>query len=174
MKLNKLMLPALVSVLGLTLSGAAMADSHSLDHCIKAVNAAKAGDIVKLESLNDKGKVIYEFEVMDENGFEWEVMCDPAKGKVFEIESEASSPASSRFNAKVPEDDALHIALKAYPGVVEEVEYEIEENGSPTYEIDIVSKSGVETKVEVDGMTGKIIETYTENWEIGVEERERR
>ena len=174
MKLKKLLFSALVPVFGLTLSNVAMADSHALDRCIKAVNATKAGDILKLESLSNNGKTFYEFEVQDKNGFEWEVMCDPAKGKVFELESEASSPASNRFNPKVPEDDALRTALKAYPGTVDEVEYEIEENGSPTYEIDIVSKNGVETKVEVDGMTGKIIETYTENWEIGVEEHEQR
>lgn len=174
MKLVKLLVPALIPVMGLTVSNTAVADSHTLDNCIKAVKAAQAGDIVKLESLNAEGRTLFEFEVQDENGFEWELMCDPAQGKVIELESEAFSPASSRFTAKIPEDDALRIALKRFPGVVEEVEYEVEENGSPTYEIDIIGKSGVETKVEVDGMTGKILEVYTENWEIGVEERERR
>lgn len=170
MKLIKLLIP----VFGIAGAATAFAGGHGLDLCIKAVNAAKPGDIVKLESLDKKGKTLFEFEVQDKNGFEWEAMCDPATGKVFEWETEASSPSSSRFNARIPEDDALLIALKAYPGQIEEVEYEIEEDGSSTYEIDIVSKSGVEHKVEVDAKTGKIIEAYTEHWEIGMEQHERR
>ncbi len=170
MNLVKLLVP----VFGIVGSAAVFADSHGLDRCITAVNKAKPGDIVKLESLDKQGKTLFEFEVQDHNGFEWEAMCDPANGKIFEWETEASSPASSRFHARIPEDDALLIALKAYPGQIEEVEYEIEEDGSPTYEIDIVSKSGVEHKVEVDAKTGKIIEVYTENWEIGMEAHERR
>jgi uncharacterized membrane protein YkoI len=173
MKCVKRLLP----LFGLIASSAALADNHShhsLDHCIEAISQARSGAIIKLESLNHNGKTLLEFEVLDKNGFEWEAMCDPATGKVFEWETEASSPASSRFNAKIPEDDALLIALKAHPGIVEEVEYEIEEDGSPTYEIDIAGDDGVEHKIEVDAVTGKIIEAYTENWEIGVEAQERR
>lgn len=146
--------------------------ANTIDTCIAAIEKENAGDIIKLESLMADGKRIYEFEVQDANGFEWEFMCD-ASGKLIETETEVSSPNARAFNEKVIEDDAIKIALEAYPGVVEEVEYEIEANGEPTYEIDIMQKDGTEKKVEVDALTGKIIEVYTEQWEIGVEDDER-
>lgn len=145
----------------------------AINDCIKAIGEAKSGDIIKLESLDLKGKAIYEFELADENGFEWEFMCDGSTGKIIETESEVSSPNAMAFKANVIEDDAVKIALKAYPGVVEEVEYEIEANGESTYEIDIKQKDGTEVKVEVDAASGKIIEEYTEHWEIGIESDER-
>ncbi len=155
---------------------AATAGNQVIDKCIDSVKKAKTGVIVKLESLNVKGKSIYEFEVADENGFEWELMCDTATGKIIEIESELSSPESKGFKdkAKITEEDALKIALKSYSGKVKEVEYEIEENNDPTYEIDILGKNGVETKVEVNAISGEIIEVSVEKWEIGVEENENR
>lgn len=64
--------------------------------------------------------------------------------------------------------------MKANPGTIEEVEYEVEENGAASYEFDIVNDKGVETKIEVDAASGKIIETATEEWEIGEEADERR
>lgn len=68
---------------------------------------------------------------------------------------------------KVTEEDAAKTALSAYPGV-------IEENGDASYEFDIVNDKGVETKVEVDASSGKIIEVAIEEWEIGEEKDEQR
>lgn len=163
-------------VAAITMPLTAMAAQESIDKCIESIEKVKQGKLQKLESLDVNGKTIYEFEVADINGFEWELMCDAATGKVIEIESEVSSTLSKGFKekAKVTEEDALKIALKSYPGKVEEVEYEIEENMQPTYEIDIMGKDGVETKVEVDAITGKIIEVSIEKWEIGTEEDENR
>lgn len=55
-----------------------------------------------------------------------------------------------------------------------EVEYEIESDGSSTYEFDIKGNDGKETKVEVDAASGKIIEVHVEDWEIGEEPKEKR
>ena len=57
---------------------------------------------------------------------------------------------------------------------MEEVEFELKSDGQPVYEVDIESETGVETKIEVSAVDGKILETATEKWEIGVEEDERR
>lgn len=147
-----------------------------IEKCITEIQKQKTGDLIKLEKLNAAGKAVYEFELRDVNGFEWEFMCDVNSGKIFEVESEVNSVNSLAFKRKmkVTEEDAKAIALKAYPGVIQEVEYEIEENGDATYEFDIVNAKGVETKVEVDAATGKIIEVAIEEWEIGEEEDERR
>lgn len=154
----------------------AHAADMGLEKCIADIQQQKPGELVKLEKLNVEGKAVYEFEVKDANGFEWEFMCDVNSGKVFEMESEVSSVNSLAFKNKmqVTEDDAKAIALKAHPGVIEEVEYEIEANGDASYEFDIVNNKGVETKVEVDAKTGKIIEVSIEEWEIGEEADERR
>ncbi|MBW6454157.1 MAG: PepSY domain-containing protein, partial [Methyloprofundus sp.] len=126
--------------------------------------------------LNVAGKPFYEFELRDANGFEWEFMCSADTGKITEIEMEVQSVNSQAFKSKmkVTEEDAAKIALKAYPGVIREVEYEIEENGDASYEFDIIGKNGVQTKLEIDAATGKIIEVSTEDWEIGEENDERR
>ena len=154
------------------------AADKGIENCVAAVQKQKQGRFLTLEKLKvvSSGQAVYELEIADKNGFQWEFMCDAETGKIFEIESEVESVNSLAFKSKmkVTEDDAKTIALKAYPGTIEEVEYEIEENGDATYEFDIVSSKGVETKVEVDAATGKIIEVAIEEWQIGEEPNERR
>ncbi|OQW75206.1 MAG: hypothetical protein BVN35_08875 [Proteobacteria bacterium ST_bin11] len=157
-------------------SGSAVAADQGLENCIQAVKKEKSGEFVKLEKLNLAGKGFYELELRDSNRQEWEFMCDADSGKLTEKESEvadANSPAFKK-NAKVTEADAAAIALKAYPGKIQEVEYEVEENGGSSYEFDIENDKGLETKIEVDAASGKIIETATEEWEIGEEADEKR
>lgn len=166
---------AILSVLSVA-SITAFAADQGLESCIQAVKKEKAGDLLKLEKLNVAGKGAYELEVRDVNRNEWEFICDADSGKVTEKESEVADPDSQAFkkNVKVTEEDAAAIALKANPGTIQEVEYEVEENGASSYEFDIISDKGVETKVEIDAATGKIIETAIEEWEIGEESDERR
>ena len=75
-----------------------------------------------------------------------------------------------KAKAKISEADARKIALAIYPGEVTEVEYEIEPDGAASYEFDIATKvGGQEMKVEVDAMTGEIVEANQEIWQIGLE-----
>ncbi len=147
------------------------AASAEIDKCVTEVKAAKAGDIIKLEALDVQGKAVYEFEVKDSKGTEWELMCDVASGKIIEIETEPSVSELEGLKkaAKFNEADAMKTALTAFPGKIKEIEYEIESNKDFSYEIDIIGKNGVETKVEVNASSGKIIETATEKWSIGEE-----
>ncbi|MEI6332961.1 MAG: PepSY domain-containing protein [Methylococcaceae bacterium] len=160
-----------VSVLGLAISASSYAADQSIDSCITAIQKQKTGEFIKLEKLSVAGKPFYEVEIKDSKGVEWEFMCDAKTGKITETESEVSSVDDEAFkkNVKVTENEAKEIALKAHPGTVQEVEFEIEENGDASYEIDIVNDKGVETKVEVNAANGKIIEESTEKWEIGEE-----
>ena len=161
--------------LGLLTMNASAAD-QGLENCIQAVKKEKAGELIKLEKLTVAGKGAYELELSDNNRQEWEFMCEADSGKLTEKESEVSDPNSQSFkkNVKVTEEDAAAIALKANPGTIQEVEYEVEDNGASSYEFDIVSDKGIETKVEVDAASGKIIETAVEQWEIGEESDEKR
>jgi uncharacterized membrane protein YkoI len=158
------------------LSAVAIAADLGLENCIQAVKKDKVGELVKLEKLTVAGKGAYELELRDNNRQEWEFMCDGDSGKLTEKESEVADPNSQAFkkNVKVTEEDAAAIALKANPGTIQEVEYEVEENGGSSYEFDILNDKGVETKVEVDAASGKIIETASEEWEIGEEADEKR
>jgi len=172
--MKKVMLSAII------LSSAAVfnaqAADEGLEKCIAAAQAIKKGEMLKLEKLNVGGKPMYELEIRDAQGMEWEFMCDANSGKITEQESEVGDADDKQFKSKmkVSEKEAADIALKAHPGKIQEVEFEIEENGDASYEFDIVDDKGVETKVEVDAATGKIIETSTEEWEIGEEKEERR
>lgn len=147
-----------------------------MDACIKVVKQSKPGYIIKLEKLNVAGKGVYEIEVADVNRGEWEFMCEANTGKIIEQESEVTDAKSQAFkkNVKVTEEDAGAIALKSNSGKIQEVEYEVEDNGGSSYEFDIINDKGVETKVEVDAATGKIIETAIEDWEAGEESDEQR
>ena len=150
------------------------ASDQAIETCVYAIEKEKKGDLVKLEALDVKGKSVYEFETRDANGFEYEFMCD-ASGKIIEREAEVSSPNAMAFkkHTKIIQEDAIKIALESYPGTVKEIEYELESDGSPSYEIDIIGQNGTETKVEIDAATGKIIEVSTEKWEIGIEDDEK-
>lgn len=144
--------------------------ADSIDDCVAAVQKQQAGNIIKLEKLSIDNKPFYELEVKDSKGAEWEFICDAKTGKVTEKEREVSSATDEAFKkAKVTEDEAKATALKVHVGTITEVEYEIEDNGNPSYEFDITDDKGVETKVEVDAVSGKIIETAIESWEIGEE-----
>ena len=160
-----------VSALGLAISASSYAADQSIDNCVMAIQKQKPGELIKLEKLSVAGKPFYEFEIKDSKGVEWEFMCNAKTGRITETESEVSSVDDEAFkkNLKVTEKEATDIALKAHPGTVQEVEFEIEENGDASYEIDILSDKAVETKVEVNAANGKIIEESTEKWEIGEE-----
>ncbi len=167
----------LVLALGLIVPASmSFAATQSMDTCIAAIQKQQPGELVKLEKLNVSGKSLYEFEIKDSKGNEWEFICDVETGKITETEGEAESADSEAFkkNMKISEKEAAAIALKAHPGKIVEVEYEIESNGDASYEFDIVNEKGTETKVEVNAANGKIIEVSTEEWEIGEEADEKR
>lgn len=143
----------------------------SLESCLTHVTEIRAGDFIKVEYLGfaDEGGAAWEIELRDIDGKDWEFECDAGNGDIIEIEQEVDSPDHPLFKhrVKVSEDEARDIALRLYPGTVQEVEYEIESNGMASYEFDILDKYGVEFKVEVDATTGEIVEFQLEKWEIG-------
>ena len=168
----------LLLTLPLFITITAHAQYSQLENCLQAASKIKSpateGDYNKVEYLNPSAKGIptYEIEIVDANGREWEFMCDATNGTVYEIEQEVSSANDALFQAEVKEQDAIDKVLQLYGGEVMEVEYEIESDGSPTYEIDIQSGE-TEWKIEVDAKTGNIVEVHVEEWEIGIESNER-
>ena len=149
----------------------------TLHDCLAAASGIQAGDFVKLEYLDPSsdGRAVYEIELRADDGREWEFMCDADTGRIVEIEQEAAAADDPLFRAaaRVSVDQARETVLQLYPGEIKEVEYEIESNGDPSYEMDVVTAGGTEFKIEVDATTGRIIEVAVERWEIGEEADER-
>jgi uncharacterized membrane protein YkoI len=143
----------------------------TLETCMKAALAKKAGTVVKVEFKIERGTPIYEFDIESKDGKAWDIECDANTGKITEVEQEVRSVDDPLFKAKmkISEAEARKIALSKYPGEIKEVEYEIEPNGDASYEFDIITKDGKEMKVEVDASTGKIVEESEEIYQIGKE-----
>lgn len=142
----------------------------AVETCLKAALAKYPGQVLSLEAEIENGKPIYEFDIKGKDGKEWEVECDAKTGKLTETEEEVDAK-DQRFasKAKVTFDEAKKTALSAYPGEVIESETSIESDGSISYEFDIKTKDGKEMEVEVDAVTGKIIETEEEVYQIGLD-----
>ncbi len=170
----------LIPVIACLSSGPLLADTAtvSIETCLNAAYEIVPGGFVKVEFLDPSAEHIpaYEIEVRDAKGHEWKLMCDARTGRIFEIEQEVDSAEDPLFAGKatLTEAQAIEAALTVYPGTVEEVEFEIESDGSPTYEIDLITENGKEFKVEVDAASGAIIEMSVERWQIGEEDSERR
>ena len=170
-----------IGVLGLLFAAAGFAqaapEAVHIETCLVAASAVKAGDYLKVEylSVSPRGVPSYEIEVRGADGREWELMCDTLTGTIYEIEQEAAGASDPLFleRARVSEEQARAKALRLYPGEIKEVEYELESNGDPAYEIDLVTADGTEFKIEVDAATGEIVEVSVEAWQIGQEAKER-
>jgi uncharacterized membrane protein YkoI len=154
-------------------TGLAWGQDNSLEKCLNAVKQQQSGRFTKVEYLVYKGNPAYELEVLDDQGVEHELICDAGTAEIHETETEVESASDQQFKANIDLETAIQTVLKEHPGKVQEIEYEIEKNGMSTYEIDVVDDHGRETKVEVDAVTGKIIEVSEEKWQIGDESGER-
>jgi len=143
----------------------------SMETCLQAARAKLDGDVVKLELKTERGVPTYEFEIEGkERTMEYE--CDANSGQITEVEQEVDSPEHPAFKskAKISLKQAQETAMKAHPGKIVETEYEIESNGSPSYEFDIEKSDGSEAKLEVDAISGEIIEDdEQEIYQIGKE-----
>ena len=113
---------------------------------------------------------MYEFDIESADGTAWDVECDVKTSKIIEIEQEVKADdAKFKAIAKVSEADAKATALAAHPGTVVETEYELESDGKASYEFDILEADKEEVKVEVDAVTGKIVEVDYEVYQVGQE-----
>ena len=142
----------------------------SLGVCVKAALSAHDGKIVKFEMKTEQKKPVYEFDIESTDGTAWDIECSVKTGKITEIEQEVKADdAKFKATAKVTEADAKATAIAAFAGTVAAVEYELEADGSASYEFDITEADGEEIKVEVNAATGKIDEHSYEVYQIGQE-----
>ena len=141
------------------------------NECRTEATALKPGRVIKVEMKIQQGREVYEFDIRDKDNRDWDIECDAATGKLVEVEEEIYGINDARFSEKmsVSYTEAKELVLKAYPGEIIEMEYEIEEDGTAVYEFDIRTTTGADMKVEIDASTGKVHEANREIWQVGFE-----
>lgn len=145
--------------------------SHFYQQCEKSALQQRMGHIIKVEFKLEKGQPVYEFDIRSADGRDWDVECNADKNQITEIEEEVPSVLHPLFahRKQISEKQARAIALTSWPGDIIEIEYEIEPDGSASYEFDINTYQGTEMKVEVDASSGNISEQNEELWQEGYE-----
>ena len=104
------------------------------------------------------------------NSKEVEVECNPKTVELTDAEEEVNV-TDERFKklSKLSKNQAEKIASDSISGKIVDREYAIE-NGKPDYEFDIYhGKTKKELEIEIDGITGKILEKEFEYFEVGVD-----
>ena len=145
--------------------------SHFYQQCEKSALQLKNGQIIKVEFKQEDDQPVYEFDIRTPNGRDWDIECAANTNEIIEIEEEVSSVLHPLFakQKQISEKQARAIALAAWPGDIIEIEYEIEQDGTASYEFDIDTYQGAEMKVEVDANSGNISEQNEEFWQVGYE-----
>ena len=145
--------------------------------CATKVLAKYPGYLLSVEAEgNNKGEFFYEFDVFmkdrsnPKNSKEMEVECNPKTVELTDAEEEVNI-IGERFKklSKISRNQAENIASDNIAGKVVDQEYAIED-GKPVYEFDIYNgKTKKEIEIEIDGITGKVLEQEFEYFEVGVD-----
>jgi uncharacterized membrane protein YkoI len=158
--------------------------SSPFHRCVVAALAVKPGEVVEVEKETEGGRPVYEIEILGSDGNRWEAPCHMTSIRILKVELDndddntpttrphslmepqsAEPPAAvpgvqaakPRPVFKVTEEKAKQIALGQYPGVITRVVQEYSD-GRPGYEIHIRSARGTRIEVEIDGVSGEVME----------------
>jgi uncharacterized membrane protein YkoI len=137
-----------------------------LDKCFIAAHQKYEGHIISLEREVEDGKPVYEFDIKTKDGKRVEIECNPLTGELSDEEFEVKKNDKDFKKAvKISAKEAEKIALENTPGKVVEREYGFE-GDIPVYEIYSKDK-GHEIEVEINGITGEVMESEIEIYDIG-------
>lgn len=125
------------------------------------------GTVDEVELENEDGLIVYEFEIVGEDGSEQDIEVDAKTGEIVKVEADDDenddfSQADLAKQAKITKDEASEKALEQVPGTVTEVELD-DENGLVVYDVEINAEDGTQQSVEVDAKTGKIVNVELED-----------
>ncbi|MCC6322065.1 MAG: PepSY domain-containing protein [Phycisphaerales bacterium] len=143
---------AATPAIGFTTAGMAAADS-------------RPGSFVhEVELKFEDGLLVYEVELFDADAASVEVYVDATTGLVVRTGSTIpggggtpGNPPGSPSNGSVTLDQAVAIALAAFPGLsVRETSQDVEDAG-PVWEVKLISSGGARTDVQVLIATGQIV-----------------
>ncbi|UCH49523.1 MAG: PepSY domain-containing protein [Betaproteobacteria bacterium] len=140
----------------------------SMEHCLGAALEKVPGRVKEVELSVDNGVPHYEFEIVAK-GRETEVECDAMTGKIVEVEWENENMDLDAFlaKAKVSPSQARKIALQRVPGKIVRMDLETTSTGVISYEFEVMGRDGKELDVEIDAITGAVIEVERDIYELG-------
>ncbi|TQO58771.1 hypothetical protein D5S05_03870 [Paraclostridium bifermentans] len=135
---------------------------------------------VKKDLDDDSMSVVYEFKIKDKNNMLNEIELDSKTGAIIDMENhnekddkdyDSDDEKSYNYNeikskSKYSEEELKNIALKKVQGEVIGVDKEIDDDSmSIVYEFKIKDKNNIIKEVEVDSVTGEVvdIENYDSN-----------
>ena len=142
--------------------------SLSEEDAVGIATAEVDGTVEEVELESEDGTPAYEVELVTSNNSEVEVTVHANNSTVLETESEAEDEEHedekyvAPGNVSLSEEDAVGIATAEADGTVEEVELE-SEDGTPAYEVELVTENGLETEVTVHADDGTVLEIETED-----------
>ena len=122
----------------------------SILEALKIATEVVPGRVVEAE-LEDEGDLIfYEIEIITSDGMVAEVQVDANSGEIIKRAREGEV-------AYITVEEAINTATEFYRWHVIEVDLE-EEDGKAVYEIELVNKVGDTQEIEIDALSGKVIE----------------
>ncbi|OYR67138.1 hypothetical protein DJ79_10255 [Halorubrum ezzemoulense] len=136
----------------------------SEQEAIDIATAEANGTVNEVELENEDGVPVYEIKLVTTSGSETEAAVHADDGTVLETESEdeeMDEDSISESNVSLTEQEAIDIATAEANGTVDEVELETED-GTPVYEVELVTANGSETEVAVHADDGTVLETESE------------
>lgn len=172
MQLSRIILLSGVVFPGLAVAAPEMPrTSVPMEQCLAAVLKVAGGKVEYMKLEVEAGRAIYEFRIEGDDDHDWEAECDANTGEIVEMQREVSrqDPAFNQA-AKVIESDARRIAAERQPGKVVESERKLDYRGRPVYEVEIASADGRKIEVDVDAVSGQILEVEDESAERTVYE----
>ncbi|WP_078427842.1 PepSY domain-containing protein [Alkalihalobacterium alkalinitrilicum] len=133
-----------------------------------ALAKVENGIITEAERDREKGRLIYEIEVKNEQ-FEYEFKIDQQSGEIIKEEQEVRSSKKRNHNHLqstnnnefiISIDKAKEIALNEVHGTIDDIELE-RENGSLIYEMEIETDGRYgdddEATIYIEALTGKVL-----------------
>ncbi|UCD67331.1 MAG: PepSY domain-containing protein [Betaproteobacteria bacterium] len=141
----------------------------SMEDCMFAALEKQSGEIKEVELELEDGVPRYDFEIEGVDGRTAEVECDAMTGAIVEVEWENDDMDVDAFlqRATVTPAQARKIALQRVPGRVSEINLETSSTGEISYEFEIITRDGTQADVEVNALTGRVVEVERDVYEIG-------
>ena len=131
---------------------AAISEQQAKDIALKE---AQGGQITKFKLDREKGRMVYEVEVMDGN-VEKEFKIDAETGEVIKFKTEKKVAKRAKKEPKISYDRAKEIALKqSKNGKFKEIELK-HKNGVLVYDVE-VAEGFMDREFLIDAMTGEIL-----------------
>ena len=72
-----------------------------LEECMSNALAVQHGRVIKVEMKIEDDDKVYEFDIRDTSGSDWDIECHADTGQIIETEREVSSLISSEFKDKI-------------------------------------------------------------------------